>query len=79
MYCIIDKSYKVWYLCWNWANGGYFFTSKDAVEKLVENNTKEHPFLFNSEEEATEFLNTDKYNYVNKRNLIIKEFRFGNK
>ena len=48
------------YLGWQpyaWDNG-YFWTDKDVISGILANNTSEHPFLFNSKEEAIAHLRT---------------------
>jgi hypothetical protein len=54
------KSEEPYYLGWQnpaWDEDGYFWTSKDVIYEIVKdrNNTKEHPFLFESEEQAKNF------------------------
>lgn len=62
MYCIINRSKELnetYYLAWQnpaWDEDGYFWTSKETAREILFNNTKEHPFLFNSRREAIEFL-----------------------
>lgn len=63
MYIIISTDVflneVVAYLAWQqpaWDEDGYFWTFKDCIENILENhpqyNSKEHPFLFSSIEEA---------------------------
>jgi len=51
---------RIDYLGWQnpyWDDDGYFWTSKDTIVEILKegNNTKEHPFLFNSVKQAKEF------------------------
>ena len=50
------------YLGWQnptWDEDGYFWTSKENLEKIVEaNNTEEHPFIFTSRNKAIKYLKT---------------------
>lgn len=50
------------YLGWQnpaWDEDGYFWTSKEILEKIVEtNNTEEHPFIFTSRNKAIKHLKT---------------------
>ena len=65
---IIKKEYGLfginsgepWYLGWQepaWDEDGYFWTKKNAIKEILQmgNNTKEHPFLFNTQEQAKKF------------------------
>ena len=50
----------IYYLGWQnpaWDEDGYFWTSKDAIFKILKegNNTKEHPFLFETQVKANWF------------------------
>lgn len=63
MYCIINKNEglgETMYLAWQdpvfLEDDGYFWTYKDSFEKILCNNTEEHPFLFNSRAEAIAHL-----------------------
>lgn len=53
---------KTVYLGWQnpvWDEDGYFWTSKEILEKIVEtNNTEEHPFIFTSRNKAIKHLKT---------------------
>lgn len=60
MYCIKSTGETDYYLCWNEANGGYFFTSKDVVAMLLGNDTYDHPFMFGCIKDAEEFLKSKK-------------------
>lgn len=47
------------YLAWQnpvWDEDGYFWTSRDVVENIIEKNTPEHPFLFNNRRVAIKHL-----------------------
>lgn len=47
------------YLGWQrpaWDEDGYFWTSKEVLEKIIANNIPEHPFLFNSRRAAIKYL-----------------------
>ena len=47
------------YLGWQnpvWDEEGYFWTSREGIEKISSNSTPEHPFLFNSRREAIKHL-----------------------
>lgn len=47
------------YLAWQepaWNEDGYFWTSREVVEDIINNNTPEHPFLFNSRRAAIKHL-----------------------
>lgn len=50
------------YLGWQnpaWDEDGYFWTSKEIVERIIKaNNTSEHPFIFNSRRAAIKHLKT---------------------
>jgi len=51
---------RIDYLGWQnpaWDEDGYFWTSKDTIFEILKegNNTKEHPFLFDSVKQAKEF------------------------
>lgn len=51
------------YLGWQypvWDENGYFWTSKEVLEKMIANNTPEHPFLFNSRRMAIKHLKSIK-------------------
>lgn len=63
MWCIIttDESYIDGraYLGWQnpvWEESGYFWTSRDVFESILNNSTPEHPFLFDSRNEAIKHL-----------------------
>lgn len=62
MYCVVsDVLGETMYLSWQnpvWDDDGYFWTSKEVVTEILCNNTKEHPFLFGSKEEAVKHLRT---------------------
>lgn len=64
MYCICAEICgEDMYLCWQnpvWEDNGYFWTWKEYLDKCIQDNSKEHPFLFNSEDEANEFIKTFK-------------------
>lgn len=50
---------EILYLAWQnhcWNVDGYYWTSKENFEKLVDKSTKEHPFLFNSRKSAIKHL-----------------------
>lgn len=54
--CFTDKN-EIMYLGWQnpaWDDDGYFWTSKETIQTILwnGNNTKEHPFLFNTREDA---------------------------
>lgn len=52
-----DFGYGNIYLCWqHYYYGGYFWASIDVINKKLDDNTPEHPFLFNSREDAIKHL-----------------------
>lgn len=60
-WCITSKLFdnETSYLAWQkpaWDEDGYFWTSRDVVENIIEKNTPEHPFLFNSRRAAIKHL-----------------------
>ena len=60
-WCITAKLFdnETSYLVWQkpaWDEDGYFWTSRDVVENIIEKNTPEHPFLFNSRRAAIKHL-----------------------
>lgn len=62
-WCITAKLFdfddEISYLAWQkpaWDEDGYFWTSRDIVEGIINNNTPEHPFLFNSRRTAIKYL-----------------------
>ena len=47
------------YLAWQkpaWDEDGYFWTSRETLQKAIGNNTLDHPFLFNSRRTAIKYL-----------------------
>ena len=62
MYCIITRDFfdNIMYLAWQdpvfLEDDGYFWTYKEAIDKILHNNSSEHPFLFNNQEEAETLL-----------------------
>ena len=61
LWCITTTAYgnDVMYLGWQnpaWDESGYFWTWEDVIPKLIQNNTKEYPFLFPSRRDAVEYL-----------------------
>lgn len=55
-----DSGTDINYLGWQpyiW-DDGYSWTDKDVISEILANNTSEHPFLFNSKEEAIAHLRT---------------------
>ncbi|RXZ78120.1 hypothetical protein EBB07_29135 [Paenibacillaceae bacterium] len=57
----VTKEFELDYLGWQppaWDEDGYFWTSKDVIGEILSlgYNTSEHPFLFNTKEEALERL-----------------------
>lgn len=64
IYCITainELNRETLYLAWDekrYFDNGYFWATKDEFEDVVCNNVPEHPFLFNSKQEAAEVLKT---------------------
>lgn len=58
MWCITTNDFggsEPMYLAWQrpvWDDNGYFWTHEDVFKKITENSIPEHPFLFNSRNEA---------------------------
>lgn len=47
------------YLAWQkpaWDEDGYFWTSREILHEVIENNIPDHPFLFNSRSSAIKHL-----------------------
>lgn len=60
-WCITAKLFdnETSYLAWQkpaWDEDGYFWTSREILQKAINNNTPEHPFLFNSRRAAIKHL-----------------------
>lgn len=60
-WCITAKLFdnETSYLAWQkpaWDEDGYFWTSRETLQKAINNNTPEHPFLFNSRRAAIKHL-----------------------
>lgn len=56
-WCITSKLFddEISYLAWQkpaWDEDGYFWTSRETLQKAISNNTPDHPFLFNSRRAA---------------------------
>lgn len=54
-----DASDETMYLGWQtpvWEDDGYFWTVKGVILEILVNNTPEHPFLFESREDAIKHL-----------------------
>lgn len=65
MYCICaeicgDDMYLAWQKPCFLEDDGYFWTWKEWLDKCIQDNVPEHPFLFESEAEANEFVKTFK-------------------
>lgn len=59
--CITSKLFddEISYLAWQkpvWDEDGYFWTSRETLQKAIGNNTPDHPFLFNSRRAAIRYL-----------------------
>lgn len=51
-----DVSYLGWQnLPWD---DGYFWTHEDVIPEIIQSNTQDHPFLFNSRSAAIAYLKT---------------------
>lgn len=62
-WCITTKLFEneTHYLAWQepvWGEDGYFWTSRETLQKVIGNNTSEHPFLFNNRRSAIRHLKT---------------------
>lgn len=60
-WCITAKLFddEITYLAWQKPEGGedgYFWTSRETLQKVISNNRSEHPFLFNSRRAAIRHL-----------------------
>jgi len=67
---------EIMYLGWQnpaWDEDGYFWTSKEIVEKIEEtNNTEEHPFIFTSKRKAIKHLKTL---HIPQKCRVVRWFR----
>ena len=62
-WCITAKLFdgEIAYLAWQEPaldEDGYFWISRETLQKVIANNTSEHPFLFNSRRSAIRHLKT---------------------
>jgi|GEM_PF-5667698 len=63
---------ETWYLGWQepvWDEDGYFWTMKDVINEIIKDNTKEHPFIFNTKQGAINLARMLKI-----RDYIIEEW-----
>lgn len=81
MYCITtvfsnDFPYYILYLAYqnipDCFDDGYFWTTKETFKKVLTYNTKDHPFLFETEEEAMKLIDKLELKKTWKNCKVIK-------